>query len=179
MFSSAISEEFALADRSIDLVDFLSIAQQCKVDFLPITWHEGLEPFDAGGSSNLSQSIVDVKTNFAFKRFIKRHNGRSSDLRDVASEILTLQNEVIKSHPNFVNLVGVCWEFEPKTDSFNPDLVFPKAPLGNLRTFLNGPPSREIPFMTRLALCVDIMKAIAVLHNFGRSRTMLHNRGAC
>jgi hypothetical protein len=168
MFTSATLEEVAKDDRPFDLLDFLSIAQRCKVDFLPITWHDGLGPFDAGGSSNLSQSIVDLKTNFAFKRFIKRHNGRASGLRDIASEILTLRSEAIKSHPNFVDLLGVCWEFQQQTNSLEPVLVFPKAPLGNLRTFLHCRPNREVPFVTRLALCIDITRAIAVLHDSGK-----------
>jgi hypothetical protein len=169
MFTSATSAEGSENDSPVDLLDFLSIVDECKVDFLPVSWHEGLQPFDAGGSSNLSESFVDAKTNFAFKRFIRRNNHRSSDFRQISCEILTLQHEAVKLHPNFMNLLGICWESRPQAESLKPVLVFPKAPLGNLRAFLYARDTKTVSINTRLSLCIDLIRAVAVLHKFGKT----------
>ncbi|KAL5321933.1 hypothetical protein ACEPPN_009898 [Leptodophora sp. 'Broadleaf-Isolate-01'] len=165
IFSSAAPEEPPSKHKPLDLIDLLSIAQHHLVDFLPITWHEALGPLGEGGSAHVSQSHVDLKASFAFKRFVRRENRREKALQYIAAEIRVLRSESLRSHPNIVSLLGVCWEFCAERKSIAPVLVFPKAPLGDIHTFLVGGDGRSIPFTTKLSLCVDVAMAMMTLHN--------------
>ncbi len=165
IFSSAAPEEPTSKHEALDLIDLLSIAQHHMVNFLPITWHEALGSLGEGGSAHVSQSLVNLKASFAFKRFVSRGNRPEKALQYIAAEIRVLRSEGLRSHPNIVNLLGVCWEFRAEPKSIEPVLVFPKAPFGDIHDFLVDGDGRSISFTTKLSFCVDVAMAMATLHN--------------
>jgi hypothetical protein len=165
-FSSTAPQELFPTEEPFDLIDFMSVAQRRMVDFLPITWQPALEAIGGGGSADISQSLINLRTSFAFKRLVRRRNRRNNiNLQVLISEILVLQSEPIRAHPNIVNLLGICWEFEAESGSIAPVLVFPKAHLGDLQTYMSTERRKTIGFETRLGLSIHIAQAIATLHD--------------
>lgn len=156
----------ATSSRPPDLVEFLAITQQYMVDLLPITWQEGLESLGQGGSADVHQSLVSLNTSFAFKRFLPRTSSYRDDvLQYILSEIKVLRDERILSHPNIVNLVGVCWEVQDDPACIRPVLVFPKAHHGDVQAYLVDGEGKNVSFSSRLELCIDVVSAIATLHH--------------
>ena len=72
----------------------------------------------------------------------------------------------IRSHPNIVDLEGICWEIEPKADKAVPVLVFEKASW-DLQQFMNMREGMDMVFEDRLKICADIGSAITALHAYG------------
>jgi hypothetical protein len=149
-------------DAHYDLVAFLGVVQQCKVDMLPISWQPALKRLGGGKQTEISQSHIDLQTSFAFKRT----NGQAlpeANFKAFISEVSVLQSPSIRSHPNIINLEGVCWELE--SDNVWPVLVFEKAPLWDLRAFMASQAGLDLPVVERIKLCIGIAQAILALHS--------------
>lgn len=124
-FDSAAPRDILENNRSLDLIQFLSIAQHTKTDFLPITWAPFEELAGRGGSAQISQSQINIQTSFAFKRFSEpRSDGAELVFKALASEIRVLQNPHTRSSPHVVKLQGICWEFDDSSGTIYPVLVF-------------------------------------------------------
>ena len=145
-----------------DLIAFLSIVQKCNVDYLPITWQPALSTLGIGGSGTISQSTFITKKPLAFKRFHDPDDGFSP----IMSEVLILSQPPIQKHPNIVDLEGICWEIEPRTEKAVPVLIFEKAPW-DLRRFMNVREGMDMVFEGRLKICAEVGGAIAALHAQG------------
>ena len=168
MFSShPASVGHTNGDVQSDLIAFLSIVQKCDVAYLPITWQPTLSTLGAGGSASISQSTFMTKKPLAFKRF---HHSKDSDndFLPLVSEVLILSQPPIRSHPNIVDLEGICWEIELKAEKAVPVLVFEKASW-DLRQFMNVREGMDMVFEDRLKICADIGSAIMALHAYGLS----------
>jgi len=114
-------------DFQSDLIAFLSIVQRCNVDYLAISWQPSLGTLGSGGSSTITQSTFILDMPLAFKRF--HDDGDSGmDFRPLISEVLILSQPPIQSHPNIINLEGICWEIKPNIEKAYPVLIFEKAP---------------------------------------------------
>lgn len=164
-FDSAAPRDILENNRSLDLIQFLSIAQHTKTDFLPITWAPFEELAGRGGSAQISQSQINIQTSFAFKRFSEpRSDGAELVFKALASEIRVLQNPHTRSSPHVVNLQGICWEFDDPSGTIYPVLVFPKAEYGDLYTYLRRQDGKAVSFDTRLKWCIQIARAINTLH---------------
>ena len=114
-------------DVQSDLISFLSIVQECDVDYLPITWQPALGTLGVGGSGTISQLTFITEKPLAFKRFHQSENS-DVDFLPPMSEVLILSQPPIQNHPNIVDLEGICWEIKPWTEKVAPVLVFEKAP---------------------------------------------------
>jgi hypothetical protein len=160
------------SDLQNDLIAFLSVVQKCNVDFLPITWQPALGILGKGGSATISQSTFTADKHLAFKRFHMDGNTGTeesdNDFLPLISEVLILSQHPIKSHPNVVNLEGVCWEIKPRTEKAVPVLVFEKA-TWDLQQFMNTSEGMNLSIDDRLKICADIGNAIMVLHDYGKS----------
>ncbi|WVZ49585.1 hypothetical protein U9M48_000927 [Paspalum notatum var. saurae] len=64
------------------------------------------------------------------------------------------------SHPNIVQLVGCCLEFEA------PMLVYEFMQNGNLNQLLHGRPRRRVSLATRLRIAAESAEALAHLHTY-------------
>jgi len=150
-----------------DLIAFLSIVQKCNVNYLPITWQPALSALGVGGSGMISQCAFSTDMSLAFKRF--HDNGDSDmDLMPLMSEVLILSQPPIRTHPNIVNLEGICWEIKLGTEKAVPVLVFEKAPW-DLQQFMNEREGMDMLIEDRLKICADIGCAIMALHAYGLS----------
>ena len=150
-----------------DLIAFLSVVQNCNVDYLPITWQPALNTLGAGGSGMINQSTFIPNKPLAFKRF---HDSRDpdGDFLPMMSEVLILSQPPIRNHPNIVNIEGICWEIKPRTEKAVPVLIFEKASW-DLQQFMNVREGMDMVFEDRLKICVDVGGAIAALHAYGLS----------
>jgi len=155
------------SDLQLDLIAFLSVVQECNVDFLPITWQPALGILGKGGSGTISQSTFTTDMPLAFKRF---HPDEDSDMdfQPLISEVLILSQPPIQEHPNIVTLEGVCWEIKPWTEKAVPALVFEKASW-DLQQFMNVSEGKNMSIDDRLKICADIGSAIMTLHAYGLS----------
>jgi hypothetical protein len=150
-----------------DLIAFLSIVQKCNVGFLPITWQPALSTLGQGGSGTISQSPLSADISFAFKRFHDSYSGDSDkDFLPLMSEVLILSQPPIQKHPNIINLQGICWEVNPRTQKAVPVLVFEKA-AWDLQQFMNVQEGMHMSIDDRLKVCADIGSAIIALHSYG------------
>ena len=161
-YSASTNPTNCVAHR--DLVAFLSIAQMCNVDYLPITWQPALSTLGVGGSSTISQSAFMTKKPLAFKRI----RGSDGGFLLMMSKVLILSQPPIQKHPNIVDLEGICWEIKPRTGKAVPVLVFEKASW-DLQQFMNICEGMDMVFEDRLKICADVGGAIAALHAYGLS----------
>jgi len=155
-----------------DLVAFLSIVQKCNVDVLPITWQPALSNLGQGSTGTISQSTFNKEMPLAFKRLHedKDANSRESemDLLPLMSEVLILSQPPLQSHPNIVNLEGICWEIKPRTENAVPVLVFEKA-AWDLQQFMSASEGINMSIDNRLKICAEIGSALMALHTYGLS----------
>jgi len=154
-------------DVQRDLIAFLSVVQKCNVNFLPITWQPTLGILGKGSSGTISQSTFTSDMPLAFKRF-NQDGDSDMDFLPLISEVLILSQPPIYEHPHIVNLEGVCWEIEPRTENAVPALVFEKASW-DLQQFMNVSEGKNMPIDDRLKICADIGSAIMTLHAHGLS----------
>ena len=148
-----------------DLIAFLSIVQKFGVEYLPITWQPALGMLGVGGSGTIGQSTFMTEKPLAFKRFHISENPDGGFL-PMMSEVLILSQPPIRNHPNIVDLEGICWEVEPRTEKAVPVLVFEKASW-DLQQFMNVREGMDMVFDDRLKICADVGGAIMALHAYG------------
>lgn len=150
-----------------DLIQFLSTVQDCQVDFLPIISQEGLGSLGTGGFGSIGQGPVKKDTGFAFKRYHNRNGLSETQFVHMLAEVRILSLPPIRSHPNIVELRGVCWEVVRETEKPMPVLVYPKA-LWDLKQFMNTTEAKGMSLQQRVELCADIASAVATLHDYSK-----------
>ena len=148
-----------------NLITFLGSLQKLQVPLLPISWYPGLESLWEGGSATLSQSIVSASACLAFKRF-RRTDDPTERYKALAVEIEILCRPLISSHPNVVDLEGVCWEVDHQTRDIGPVLVFKKA-LCDFYQFAETSEANCLAPDQKMKLCVQIGDGIWALHRCG------------
>jgi len=161
---SAASTQTVALHLHHNFLTFLAIAQRLKIDFLHITWHPAMDRVGEGGTAEIRQSLVNVQTNFAFKRF-KGSLSDCSYFQALISEVTILADTSIRDHENIIRLEGICWEITTGENEVRPVLVFEKSSYGDLEQFLRSGSGSEIDSRTRLKLCVDVGLAILSMHS--------------
>jgi hypothetical protein len=154
-----------------DLITFLAASQLLKVDLLPITWQPQLGVIGTGGTARVSQSAVDIRTSFAYKRMYSNASNERN-YEQLAAEVAALKAQFILGHPNIVQLEGICWELNSTDRRVLPVLVFEKADHGDLKQFMEVA-GRTVEFGTRAKWCVDLAGALQSLHVNGKRRSEL------
>ena len=102
-----------------DLTSFLEACQNLDIDFLLVTWQPALVTLRVGGQAEVRQSLVNLAMSFAFSRVKIREATREVEqaaYRVLASQISILGLSKIRSHPNIIDLIGVCWDIRPQED---------------------------------------------------------------
>lgn len=170
-----------------DLITFLAAAQKYNVEFVPVIWQEALGLLGKGGTADINQSMLHTydhdpgdaqkdsrpkDTSFAFKRISQYHSeglvAEGPSLYEVATmELVVLSQQAIRDHPNIVNLEGICWEITSENRAY-PVLLYEKAEWGDLGVFAMGFSSDYITFNAKLGFCVDIAKALQLMHGLSR-----------
>lgn len=155
-----------------DFISFLSIAQFHHVDFFPNTWDQDRNSLGRGATSDVKQSIVNLKTSFAFKRFTDPDHTNPNKkvmFRALISEVALLMQTGIMNHPNTVNLEGITFELGSDTAEVWPVLVFKRAQFGSIRSFMEKGGGRQIGFLHKIRLCSQVGSAIMAMHACGES----------
>lgn len=149
-----------------DLISFLETAQWLDVDLLSISWQPALDTVSFGGTSEIFQSLVDVKTSFAFKRGSEDFSKDQARhiYQNLKSEITILGHPVVRVHSNVSKLVGVCWDIQHKDGMVYPVLVSEKTDIGDMVAFKNSPEGTALPISEKLALCTQVAEALDFLH---------------
>lgn len=165
----------------IGLVDFLSVAQQQDVYFMPVGPQASLGALGKGISGLVTQSTADAMTSFAFKQFIP------SDFEDegfvdhvfssLITEILVMQHEPIRRSPHIVDLIGVCWDIDISSKKVWPIVVTHKANCGDLGNFLFE--NRDLAAELRFQICANIAEATELLHGCGTSASAHKSHQQC
>jgi hypothetical protein len=158
-----------------NFIRLLAVAIALEVNVLPLTWRPALESLGEGATGLVSQSPLNSRIEFAFKRF-KRINSNAAlseaDFRNLQydamiSEMVTLSCPQIYDHPNIVNLEGLCWELLPGSDEVWPVLAFRKAEGGDLLHFMSSPDALEFGSDDLLAVCGEVAKGLRIMHLCG------------
>ena len=161
------------------LIRFLQIAQAANVGFMPLTWTKDFEQLGSGTSAAVTQTALSSQTSLAFKRFnLVRSDGTSgagerldAQYDDMATELRTLALPGMKSHPNIINLVGVCFEIAPSSDDVLPVLVLERADLTSMAWLMYELPmiasEEDVVLPPSLEVCFEVAKALSMLHQHG------------
>lgn len=154
-----------------NLVDFLGVAQQYKLSFLPVKPQGGLGALGRGLSGLVMQSTADALTTLAFKPYIPSdtddENIISRAFDSLITEIRILQHEPIRESRHIIDIVGISWHISGK--KARPVLVTQKANEGELGDFLFRKTGSEPPDLTsKMQIFIGIAESIELLHNAGR-----------
>ena len=166
---SATLASSATTNTPYDLLTFLGIAQSLNIAFLPITWDAGQASIGQGGTAEISQSSINLKTAFAFKRLSSIDSALSEAQQEtifkaLIAEISILGHRSIRGHGNINRLEGICWDIEPKSERVWPVFVFEKTRHGDLKTFMEHDAGTKLDLKNRLRLCAEIATAVSDLH---------------
>ncbi|KAI3318787.1 hypothetical protein HD806DRAFT_548919 [Xylariaceae sp. AK1471] len=172
------------ATVSCNFITFLAAAQKLEIPFLPVTWQNNRQLLGRGGTSQISQALINQRTSFAFKRVAEKDKlfkPEQEIFRCLINEITVLDHLVGQKHPNILELQGICWDIsndsqhgieetplQPSDDyKVWPALVFEKSQYGDLYYFAGLPAGQQLNVEERLKICRDIGNAIAHLHSIG------------
>jgi serine/threonine protein kinase len=156
--------------RSDFLYTFLALAQNLWIDFLPVTWQPELDAIGKGATAEIRQSLVNLQTGFAFKRFLNIES-ESEDIRifrALIAEVSILGHFAVRDDPNILQLEGVCWNIgsgdgRGGDDQMAPVLVFEKTQFGDLWNFMANI-GRSLSFEERLDICADVGNPVRYMH---------------
>jgi len=165
--TAAAAEKVELSLRH-DFISFLGVTQMLDIDFLPVTWQPNLDNIGEGGTADIRQSLINLRTAFAYKRIKWSRQTRwnkSKNFEALISEVLVLGNPLVRNHPNIIRLEGISWDFPPGDDNVWPVLVFEKAQYGDLDKFMNSDMGKRISLKGRLKLCADVANTLKCIHS--------------
>jgi len=150
-----------------DFISFLGAAQQCSIDFLPITWQPALDNAGEGRTAEIRDAMIDIQLNFAFKCLKRAQQDERRVFRELISELVVLGHDPVRTHPNIVRLEGICFDILHGTEQVWPVLVFEKSECGDLERFADSDVGRKLNLADTLKLCDDIGTAVKDLHAYG------------
>lgn len=167
--SGDASRSFGVEEKTlIDFLSILGIAQKLGIDFLPIIWQPALDTAGEGATAEIRQSLINVQTSFAFKRFKRRWEFHSaadhSNFQRLYFEMLTLGQPEIRRHPNITRLEGLCWDISHDRKEVWPVLVFEKTSFGDLTKWSASKEGKTASIDVRLSICADVANAVRHLH---------------
>ena len=94
------SEEYS----NYGFIAVLGLAQQLKIDVVPIIWQAPLSPIGRGGQGEINQALVNVQSSFAFKLF---DHSRTDPFGESVQEIVVLGHPLLRNHLHIVRLLGI------------------------------------------------------------------------
>lgn len=148
----------------------LAAAQALDVDFLPLTWHPELDVIGEGATAEVRQRRVNRQKSFAFKRPKPHSRDRNIDiLLALVSEVTILGNPSIKHHSNVLGIEGLCWDVTGENETVWPVLVFEKADMGDLKTFISSANGGFLNFQERLNICLEVGLAVRDMHALSKN----------
>lgn len=180
---STLAEPAATEHDYYDFISFLAVAQACDLNFLPMTWQPALEALGAGGTAQINQSLVNLRTSYAFKRTTLWNDPRNlygsaksrEIFRALVSEISALSHPALRTHPNIVDLEGICWDPTMGASEIWPVLVTEKSPWGDIQHFAHSINGATTTVLERTSLCADVGAGILSMHASGSDTSLVVN----
>jgi len=151
----------------VDFIDVLAAAGNAGFPFLPIVWQTARASIALGGTSTIRRAPIDIQTELAFKLVKEEENipgNEGGTFSIILNEINTLSYLRLLSHPNIVDLLGICWDIAENSFVW-PGLVFEKSHFGDLRHFMTLPIWEDFNSKDKLKICVDIGNALSEMHS--------------
>ncbi|KAF3901680.1 hypothetical protein ABW21_db0209465 [Orbilia brochopaga] len=160
-----------------DLIDFLAIVQDRRVDLCPFLWDADEDRLGLGGTASIAQGgevvpsanhglAADLPIGFAFKRFQREGARYEADRNRVfqalLSEVFILGHPVIQQHPHINKLRGITWD--TVYGETWPVLVFERAECGDLKQFMKTE-GRKLSIRAKVKLFYQIGDAIRLMHS--------------
>lgn len=149
-----------------DATTFIAAVSELEIDHFTFTWYSGMGELGRGKTAQIQQSIINLETEFAFKRFTypgSEEPDEAQIIRAAMIEILALSHPALRDHPNILKLHGVCWDMSSSGKLFRPVLVVEKTSLGDLSHFMSRNGS-AVDENNRVEMCADVIRAVANLH---------------
>ncbi|KAM0797076.1 kinase-like domain-containing protein [Usnea florida] len=149
-----------------DATTFIAAVSELEIDHFPFTWYFGMGELGRGKTAQIQQSVINLETQFAFKRFTfpgSEEPNEAQIIRAALIETLALSHPALRDHPNILKLHGVCWDISSSGNLFRPVLVVEKTSLGDLGHFMSKHGS-AIDGNTRVEMCADVIRVVANLH---------------
>ena len=134
---------------------FLAVAQDMRVDFLPITHQSALPELGKGVTGDVRQNFVNPEYSLAFKP--------TRSIAITLNEMIAYAHQPLRRHPNVVRLEGIGWDVS-ETGGVAPNLVFEKSPYGDCGTFMQSVEGQQLEIEDRLSCCLQIAKALDESH---------------
>ncbi|KAH8592618.1 hypothetical protein B0O99DRAFT_235208 [Bisporella sp. PMI_857] len=157
-----------------DFIRFLQIASALEAPILPLTWDPAFEALGRDGATGrINQAPLNAGITFAFKRFnpqgpwpaVSQDDFRRIQYNAMIAEMTILMRKDIRRHQNIITFVGTSFELSKDSDKVRPVLVFTKADLGDLHTFLSNYGPLDVSML--VAICGEVAKGIDVMHRCG------------
>lgn len=175
VLSGASVQSAQVTGAPCDLLTFLGFAQKLHIAILPITWQTLRLPIGRGAMGKINETLINPRTSFVFKCATDKQKEDSQRNDGTEARIISaFINEIIVyghasewSHPNIVELQGICWDIAPN-DKIWPVLVFEKTHYGDLHSFISQFSQRKLYVTLRKKLCVDVGRAISHMHSNGK-----------
>ncbi|KAM7189223.1 Protein kinase-like domain containing protein [Naviculisporaceae sp. PSN 640] len=182
-------QRLSLKSPHCDLLNFLAAADKSRIDYLPLSWYSSA-PVGRGGYATINESVVHANLSYAYRRASNwrsdegngqepRDQSNSSDLegkdqdyQPAMMELTILAHPPIREHENIIQLEGISWEVVPEESRIVPVFVYERMPFGDLWRFRDSSEFETVGLPDKLALCMDIGKALVTLQSCGE-RTFL------
>ena len=149
-----------------DATTFIAAVSDMEIDHFAFTWYSGMGELGRGKTAQIQQSVINLETEFAFKRFTfpgSLEPDEAQIIRAAMIETLALNHPALRDHQNILKLHGVCWDVSSSGNLFRPVLVVEKTSLGDLGHFMSKHGS-TVDDNTRFEMCIDAIRAVAILH---------------
>jgi hypothetical protein len=166
LFQTAAAAGSVKPRSHYNLISFLGIAQRQQIDFLPVIWQPALDKVGEGGTAEIREALINLRTSYAFKRFKPTDQDEGKIFRELVSEISVLGHRSIRSHPNITRLEGISWDIPQGGKKVWPVLVFEKTKCGDLEKFAHSQAGQNMGLEDRLKICVDVGTAVNDLHSY-------------
>jgi tetratricopeptide (TPR) repeat protein len=175
MYTSIYTDDSAIQDSSApssqtntdehnSLITLLGVAQQYRVDLLPVTWQQFLPSLGEGASGVVHQSSVLKDFSLAFKDFSAPAASEGIDFGAMMREIMILQSPAIQKSQNVIDLNGICWKFDKGLFGISPILVYSVGQCGNLKDFVDD---KLASFKTNELIMIQLARGFIRLHESG------------
>lgn len=172
-YSTSGSDQHGVGGTSISgtreahqsVIAVVAWAQTHGIEILPLTWLPQLDGIGTGGTSEISQSLVNAHLGFAFKRLNQERDSGLSPWKACMAELCITSQSPIRDHPNILSFHGICFETPNEDKScVLPVLVSEKAKYGSLESLMKLPRGQSLSFDQRLHIIHEVTSAVALLH---------------
>lgn len=168
------------ADFHPDFLSFITISQYHKVDIWPLPWDSRLGTLGRGATGDVRQALVDLESQFAFKRFVSHRATRLNDTESptsfrsneklfiaLVSELVVLSQIKIRQHEHIVDIEGIAFDVEETNEDTLevwPLLIMKKAQHGSIMSYMASESGKAVDFFNKLKFCAQIGSAISTMH---------------